>query len=160
MSALAHLTPQQQRRVQRVRQLARLLDEAITIPGIGKKIGLDPILGLIPGGGDTLAMVLSAYIVVEAALMGLPKLTLVKMVSNIFVDALLGTVPVVGDVFDVVAKANTRNLKLFDAHVAQPDFRVKVDWGFVALIVLVLLLIVATFAAIATLIFSLLRSLW
>lgn len=157
MSVVANLQPHQQKRVQRVRQLAKLLDEAITIPGTKKKIGLDPIIGLVPGGGDTLSMVLSSYIIIEASLLGLPKATLLKMVSNILIDAIVGTVPVVGDLFDVVSKANTRNLKLLDAHVDNPNFKAKLDKWFVLLIVLMLFLIVATFAAIVTIIFSLLK---
>jgi Domain of unknown function (DUF4112) len=157
MSVVAHLQPHQQKRVQRVRQLAKLLDEAITIPGTKQKIGLDPIIGLVPGGGDTLSMVLSSYIIIEASLLGLPKATLLKMVSNILIDAIVGTVPVVGDLFDVVSKANTRNLKLLDAHVDNPNFKAKLDKWFVLLIALMLFLIVATFAAIITLIFSLVK---
>lgn len=157
MSVVAHLQPHQQKRVQRVRQLAKLLDEAITIPGTKQKIGLDPIIGLVPGGGDTLSMVLSSYIIIEASLLGLPKATLLKMVSNILIDAIVGTVPVVGDLFDVVSKANTRNLKLLDAHVDNPNFKAKLDKWFVLLIALMLFLIVVTFAAIVTIIFSLLK---
>jgi Domain of unknown function (DUF4112) len=160
MSAIAHLHPAQQQRVQRVRWLSKLLDEAITIPGTRKKIGLDPIIGLIPGGGDTVSMGLSAYIIVEAALLGLPKTTLLKMVSNVVIDAVVGTVPVAGDLFDVVSKANTRNLKLLDGHITNPEFQAKLDKWFVVLIVAILLLIIGTFAAIATLLFSLMRSLW
>jgi hypothetical protein len=160
MSAVAHLQPDQQKRVQRVRRLAKLLDEAITIPGTKQKIGLDPIIGLFPGGGDTLGLVLSAYIIFEAALLGLPKATLLKMVSNILIDAILGTVPVVGDLFDVVSKANTRNLKLLDAHMVDPHFKAKLDKWFVLIIALMLFLIVVTFAAIVTLVFSLLQRLW
>jgi Domain of unknown function (DUF4112) len=160
MSAIAHLQPAQQQRVQRVRKLANLLDEAITIPGTSKKLGLDPIIGLIPGGGDTISMGLSAYIIVEAALLGLPKTTLLKMVSNILIDAVVGTVPLVGDLFDVVSKANTRNMKLLDGHITNPEFQAKLDKKFVVLIVVLLLLIICTFAAIAALLFSLIRSLW
>jgi hypothetical protein len=160
MSVVAHLQPDQIKRVQRLRQLARLLDEAITIPGTSKKIGLDPIIGMIPGGGDTVGMILSAYIVVEAALLGLPKATLLKMVSNILIDATVGTVPLVGDLFDVVSKANTRNIKLLDAHVENPDFTAKLDKWFVLLIALMLFLIIATFAAIVTVVISLVKGLW
>jgi Domain of unknown function (DUF4112) len=160
MSVVAHLQPDQIKRVQRLRQLARLLDEAITIPGTSKKIGLDPIIGLIPGGGDTVGMILSAYIVIEAALLGLPKATLLKMVSNILIDAIVGTVPVIGDLFDVISKANIRNIKLLDAHVENPHFTAKLDKWFVLLIALLLFLTIATFAAIVTVIISLVKGLW
>jgi Domain of unknown function (DUF4112) len=160
MSAVAHLQPNQVKRVQRLRQIARLMDEAVTIPGTSKKIGLDPIIGLIPGGGDTVSMVLSAYIVVEAALLGLPQATLLKMVSNVLIDAIVGTVPVVGDLFDVVSKANSRNIKLLDSHVENPNFQAKLDKWFVLLIALMLFLMIVTFATIITLVISLLKGLW
>ncbi len=147
MTTLAHLHPNQQKRLQRIRQLSHVLDEAIQIPGTSKRIGLDPVIGLFPGGGDTVSMLLSAYIVVESALLGLPKSTLMRMVLNIAIDALTGTVPFLGDLFDAVSKANTRNLKLVDAHVNQPQFQAKVDLLFIGGLVIVLALMIASFAA-------------
>jgi hypothetical protein len=155
MSAIANLNPAQLQRIQRVRQLAKLLDEAILIPGINKRIGLDPIIGLIPGGGDTITMIMSGYIVLESARLGLPRATLVQMVGNIVIDALTGTIPVVGDLFDVVSKANMRNLKLLDAHVAEPDFRAKPDKLLIILTVVILAIIIATFGLVITLAWSL-----
>jgi Domain of unknown function (DUF4112) len=156
---LANLHPAQQNRLQRIRQLSRLLDEAIQIPGTKRRIGLDPIIGLFPGGGDTVSMLLSAYIVVEAALLGLPKATLLRMVLNIAIDGLTGTIPLLGDLFDAVSKANTRNLKLVDAHVNQPHFQAKADLWFILLLVAGLALMVISFAAIIAGIFSFVRSL-
>jgi hypothetical protein len=160
MSEIIALKPAQQKRVQRVRQLAKLLDEAILIPGTNKRIGLDPIIGLIPGGGDTLTMLMSAYIVVEAALLGLPATTLLQMVGNIVIDALAGTVPVVGDLFDVVSKANMRNLKLLDAHLAEPEFRAKSDKLLVIFIVVLLAIVIVSFGLVAALLFSLVLKLF
>jgi Domain of unknown function (DUF4112) len=160
MSAIVNLTIAQQKRIQRVRQLAILLDEAILIPGINKRIGLDPIIGLIPGGGDTITMLMSGYIIVEAAMLGLPKATLLQMVSNIVIDAVVGTVPIVGDLFDVVSKANMRNLKLLDVHLAEPNFRAKSDKLLVISIVAILAIIIVSFGLVVALIFSLLKSLW
>ncbi len=157
---LANLKPAQQNRLQRIRQFSRLLDEAILIPGTNKRIGLDPIIGLFPGGGDTVSMLFSAYLVVEAALLGLPKATLLRMVLNIAIDGLAGTVPILGDLFDVVSKANTRNLKLVDAHVAQPQFQAKADLFFVVFLVIVLALMVASFAAMMALLFTMIKSLF
>jgi hypothetical protein len=160
MSEIIALKPAQQKRVQRVRQLAKLLDEAILIPGTNKRIGLDPIIGLIPGGGDTVTMLMSAYIVVEAALLGLPAITLLQMVGNIVIDALAGTVPVVGDLFDVVSKANMRNLKLLDAHLAEPEFRAKSDKLLVIFIVVLLAIVIVSFGLVAALLFSLVLKLF
>jgi Domain of unknown function (DUF4112) len=155
MPEIIALQPAQQKRVQRVRQLARLLDEAILIPGTNKRIGLDPLIGLIPGGGDTVTMLMSAYIVVEAALFGLPATTLLQMVANIVIDAFVGTVPVLGDLFDVVSKANMRNLKLLDAHLAEPEFRAKSDKLLVIFIVALLAIVIVSFGLVTALLFSL-----
>jgi Domain of unknown function (DUF4112) len=105
-------------------------------------------------------MLMSGYIVVEAALLGLPKATLLQMVGNIVIDAAAGTVPVVGDLFDVVSKANTRNIKLLDIHLAEPNFRAKSDKLFVIFIVAILAIVIISFGLVVALIFSLLKSLW
>jgi hypothetical protein len=160
MPEIISLKPAQQKRVQRVRQLAKLLDEAILIPGINRRIGLDPIIGLIPGGGDTVTMLMSAYIVVEAALLGLPATTLLQMVGNIVIDAFVGTVPVLGDLFDVVSKANIRNIKLLDAHLAEPEFRAKTDKILVIFIVALLTIVIISFGLVAALLFSLVLKLF
>jgi Domain of unknown function (DUF4112) len=106
--------------LERVRFLGHLLDNAIPIPGTNRRIGLDPLLGLLPGGGDVVGMVLSAYIVVESARMGVPRELLVKMVSNILLDSVVGAIPLLGDLFDVAWKANSRNLVLLESHVGGP----------------------------------------
>lgn len=160
MPEIISLKPAQQKRVQRVRQLAKLLDEAILIPGINRRIGLDPIIGLIPGGGDTVTMLMSAYIVVEAALLGLPATTLLQMVGNIVIDAFVGTVPILGDLFDVVSKANIRNIKLLDAHLAEPEFRAKTDKILVIFIVALLTIVIISFGLVAALLFSLVLKLF
>jgi hypothetical protein len=159
MSSSLQLTPDRLKRVQRVRQLAKLLDESITIPGLNKKIGLDPIIGMIPGGGDTLTMLFSAYIVVESARLGIPRATLGQMVLNILIDAVAGTVPVVGDLFDVVTKANMRNIKLMDVHLADPDFQVKPNKLLIIGLIAILAIIIGSFGAMMVLIYSLLKSL-
>jgi hypothetical protein len=105
--------------MRRVRVLAQLLDNSITIPGTGRKIGLDPIVGLIPGIGDLIGAVLSAYIILEAARADVSGFTLVRMVANVGFDTLLGAIPVVGDVFDAVWKSNTKNVAILERHVAK-----------------------------------------
>ncbi|GAB4379810.1 MAG: hypothetical protein Kow00121_34740 [Elainellaceae cyanobacterium] len=101
-------------RLNRLRRLSFYLDNAIEIPGIRYRIGLDPILGLIPGGGDAAGLILSSAIVLEAAQMGAGKSTLVQMVWNILLETVLGTIPIVGDVFDATWKANARNIRLLE----------------------------------------------
>ena len=106
-------------RTRRVRVIARLLDDSISIPGTGWKIGLDPIVGLIPGIGDLIGAVLSAYIVLEAARADVPGFTLVRMLANLGFDTLVGAVPAVGDLFDAAWKSNTRNVALLERHLSK-----------------------------------------
>ena len=104
-------------RVNRLRRISRVLDNAIAIPGTKIRFGLDPILGLLPGGGDTITGGLSAYIVIEAARMGIPREILGKMVLNILLDSVAGTIPVLGDLFDVGWKSNVKNIELLEQHL-------------------------------------------
>ncbi|MCG8364122.1 MAG: DUF4112 domain-containing protein [Pseudanabaenales cyanobacterium] len=127
--------------LQRLRALSHLLDNAIPIPGLGR-IGLDPILGLLPGGGDLFAGLLSAYIVIEGARLGAPAASLTRMVFNILLEVLLGTAPVVGDLFDAAWKANAKNVALLEAHMQNPQPSRQADKRFV------ILLIAGLFAAI------------
>jgi Domain of unknown function (DUF4112) len=121
--------------LKRMRQLSQLLDGAIVIPGTKQRIGIDPILGLIPGGGDTVSAALSGYIIVEAARMGLPRKALMQMVLNLVIDTVGGSVPVVGDIFDVVSKANFRNMQIVESHVKTPLVRTKPDRLFIGLLI-------------------------
>lgn len=121
--------------LKRMRQLSQLLDGAIVIPGTKQRIGIDPILGLIPGGGDTVSAALSGYIIVEAARMGLPRKALMQMVMNLVIDTVAGSVPVVGDIFDVVSKANFRNMQIVESHVSAPLVRTKPDRLFIGLLI-------------------------
>jgi hypothetical protein len=104
--------------MERVRAIADLLDEAIEIPGINYKIGLDPILGILPVGGDAVSAAISLYIVAEGARMGASRDTVLKMLFNIGVDAVIGSVPVLGTIIDAVWKANERNVALLEAEFA------------------------------------------
>ena len=102
------------RTIRRLSRLAFVLDTAIEIPGTKIRLGLDPILGLVPVAGDVLSALLSLYIIIEAARLGATKKILAMMVLNVAIDFAVGSVPVVGDVADVVMKANVRNLKLIN----------------------------------------------
>jgi hypothetical protein len=105
------------RRIKRIRNLAYLLDNSIRIPGTKYRIGLDPIIGLIPGVGDTIGAILSVYIVSESARLGVPKRTLLHMIYNIGVEALVGAIPIAGDIFDAAWKANAKNAALLDEYL-------------------------------------------
>ncbi|NEU58082.1 DUF4112 domain-containing protein [Halorussus sp. MSC15.2] len=100
--------------MERVRTVARLLDEAIELPVVNYKIGLDPILGILPVGGDAVSAAISLYIVAEGAQMGASRDTLLKMLFNVGVDAVIGSVPVLGTIVDAVWKANERNVALLE----------------------------------------------
>lgn len=95
-----------------IERLAWLMDGSIELPG-GYRIGLDPIIGLVPGIGDIIGTAVSAAIVFHANRAGIPKATVLRMVANVGVDAIVGAVPFVGDLFDFVFKANAKNLALY-----------------------------------------------
>lgn len=107
--------------VRRMRLVATLLDESLRIPGTNYRIGIDPILGVLPGAGDLVGAGLSLYIVAEAARLGVSPPTLLKMLANVSVDVAGGAVPVVGGVFDAVWKANKRNVELFVRDVSSRE---------------------------------------
>ena len=97
---------------------AWLLDDAIRVPILNRRIGLDPLLGLFPGAGDTVAALMAATTLVSALKNGVPGITIARMGINIGVDYLIGLVPLLGDLFDFGFKANRRNLELLRRHAA------------------------------------------
>lgn len=101
--------------VRRVERLARVMDAAIAIPGLGRRIGWDALIGLIPAAGDTLTAVIALYPVAEALRLGAPRGVIARMLANVGVDWLVGSVPLAGDLFDVAFRANVRNAKLLRA---------------------------------------------
>lgn len=102
----------------RIRKFSRLMDTAIGIPGTKFRIGLDPIIGLVPGAGDIVDTAFSAYLIYLATRFNLPQKTLGKMIYNIGLEAVIGSVPLVGDIFDAFYKSNMRNLALLEEHLA------------------------------------------
>ena len=112
---------QQLNKLRRIRKIAKLLDTAIGIPGTKLRIGLDPILGLLPGGGDLIGGLISAYMIYLAASFGLEKPKITQMVKNIALETFVGFIPVVGDIFDFYFKANIRNLDILEQHLAGID---------------------------------------
>ena len=97
------------------------MDGAVGVPGTRFRIGLDPLLGLIPGVGDLAGAALSGYIVTIAARLGAPPSVLARMLGNVAVDMLIGAIPGVGDLFDFGWKANTRNLALIERYRDAPE---------------------------------------
>lgn len=143
--------------VARARALARLLDDAIRIPGTRIGIGLDALVGLIPGFGDMAGGLMSAYVVATAARAGVPKAVLGRMLVNLAADALVGTVPVVGDLFDVGYKANTRNVRLLEEALAMPEQARRSSGLVVGGVVLAALAIAAVGVTVSILV---IRALW
>lgn len=144
--------------LQRLRRLSYLLDNAIPIPGTGYRVGLDPLIGLLPGAGDTVAGALSAYIVVEAARLGLPRAALIRMTSNILLETVLGSVPFLGDLFDATWKANAKNMALLEDHLRLPRTSRRADRFFIFLLVAILMAVIIGFATFSILIVRLLLS--
>ncbi|MDP9278228.1 MAG: DUF4112 domain-containing protein [Gemmatimonadota bacterium] len=105
-------------RARNIRALARFLDNSISIPGTDWRFGFDAVVGLVPVVGDLIGGSLSAYILLEAARAEVPILTLARMLANVGIDTLVGSVPALGDVFDAVWKANMKNVALLERHFA------------------------------------------
>jgi Domain of unknown function (DUF4112) len=119
----------------RIRKFTYLMDSAFRIPGIGFRFGWDPIIGLIPGAGDLISTMFSAYILYLATRFRLPPKIVAKMVFNIGLEAVIGAIPLLGDIFDAFYKSNVRNLALLEKHllVEEPEVMkvpMEVDYDF------------------------------
>jgi hypothetical protein len=123
----------------RIALVSRVLDDLVEVPGTGRRIGLDPVLGLVPVVGDAASAIASIWIIVEAARFRLPRIVLARMIVNATVDLLLGAIPLLGDLFDFVSKANARNLELFRRHASEPGASTADQRAFFAGVGLVLL---------------------
>jgi hypothetical protein len=133
------------RRLQRV---AWLLDNSIPLPGTRFRIGIDAMLGLLPGLGDVLGVLLSTYIVREAARLGAPRSVLTHMAWNVAIEGIIGMVPFFGDVFDAVWKANQRNYALLERHLADPRRAARSSRWFVGLLTIGIVVFVILLAVI------------
>jgi hypothetical protein len=107
--------------VRQLRDLSHLLDEAVRVPGTRFRVGVDPIVGLLPVVGDAAGAALSAYVLGVALRSGVPRATLARIALVLWVDAAVGSVPVVGDLFDAYWKATSRSVRLLDARLADPS---------------------------------------
>lgn len=143
-------------RLQRLRWFSNLLDQCITLPG-GMRIGIDPIIGLVPAVGDLIATALSLYLVYEAARLGLPKRILLRMLGNVALESLMGTFPILGDLFDAVWKANMRNMRLVDLHYS-PSRPERPKRTIAAWVFGTLFLFAAMYVALATLVVRMILS--
>jgi hypothetical protein len=105
----------------RIRKYTYLMDSAFRVPIIGFRFGFDPIMGLIPGAGDLVSTAFSAYLIYLAARFGLPGNVFRRMIFNVALEGVVGTVPIVGDLFDAFYKSNIRNLALLEQHLGIED---------------------------------------
>jgi Domain of unknown function (DUF4112) len=104
----------------RLRALTRLMDQAFGVPGTKWRFGLDALFGLVPGLGDIAGGLIAVYALRVARQLGAPGVIQLHMLTNIAIDASVGTIPVLGDLFDFVFKAQTRNLALLDTWLKTP----------------------------------------
>src|SRR5262245_31731296 len=103
--------------VARLEALARLMDGAFVLPGTNIRLGLDAIIGLVPVAGDVIAGVISSYLIWEARRLGAPRWLIARMMANTLLDTTVGAIPVVGDAFDVMFRANMKNMRLLRRHL-------------------------------------------
>jgi len=126
------------------RWVALVMDELIAFPTTRFRFGLDPIIGLVPGIGDTASAVISALVLIQAARRGLPKILLARMSLNILINEIVGIIPGFGDAFSFWFKSNKRNYELLLAHSSAPRQARRSDWLFVIAVLAILFVIVAT----------------
>ncbi len=110
-------TPEAAARLARIKRLAWLVDAAFVLPGTRFRFGLNSVVGLVPGVGDTVLGLISLYIVREAAALGVPRHLVMRMIGNVAVEVVGGSIPVLGDMFDVALKANLRNIRILEDHL-------------------------------------------
>lgn len=150
------LTAAQMRRLAALGRAARLLDSAFRVPGTSRRIGIDPLLGLVAGYGDLVAPLFTIVLLWQARELGLPRVVQLRMLANAGLDALVGTVPLAGDLFDFAWKANQRNVALLERHARdrRPSLRdrlfLAVLIGLLLVLAAVPLLILATLLALFT----------
>lgn len=131
------------------RWLALIMDEFLRLPGTKFRFGLDPLLGLIPGVGDTASAFVSAFALLQAARSGLPKIVLARMSLNILINELVGIIPGIGDAFSFWFKSNARNYRILQEHATGTRKTRRSDWIFVIAVLVLLFLIVAAGIAVS-----------
>lgn len=117
MDLLKKAAPSRGEAVRRMEMVAKLLDNAFAIPGTNQRVGIDAIIGLIPGFGDVATTILSSYVIWEARHLGVSRFATWRMLSNLAIHASVGAIPVVGDVFDAFFRVNQRNMRIVRAHL-------------------------------------------
>jgi hypothetical protein len=140
---LRPVTPAQEQRLAGLRKISELLDSAFQVPGTNYRVGLDPIVGLIPGIGDLVTPLFTIGILLHAWQLGIPKVVQVRMLINVAIDSLVGAVPLVGDLFDFAWKANNLNMTLLETHTYEERGGSTSDWLFVCVMIVLVLALAA-----------------
>ena len=122
--------------------LALIMDEFLRVPGTQFRFGLDPLIGLVPGIGDTGSALVSAFALIQAVRLGVPKILLARMSINILINEIIGIVPIVGDAFSFWFKSNARNYQIIKEHLGAPRVSRRSDWIFVIAVLLLLFVVV------------------
>ena len=123
----------------RLRTIARVLDDVARVPGTNIRFGLDALLGLLPGAGDAVTGAVATYAIVVAAKVGAPPAVIARMALNVLLDVAAGTIPVLGDIFDIGWKANRKNVQLLERYQAEPQKVRKSSWLVVGLAVFLII---------------------
>ena len=105
-------SPSQGEAIRRMEMMAKLLDNAFVIPGTNKRVGIDAIIGLVPGLGDIATTILSSYVIWEARNLGVSRIAIGRMLTNLAIHASVGAIPILGDVFDAFFRVNQRNMRI------------------------------------------------
>ncbi len=137
------MTPREAAALRSARVVARLLDDAIEIPGTSWRIGVDPLVGLVPGIGDAVGAILSLWILLVGVRLGAPGSVVARMALNVAIDTVGGSIPIAGDVFDAAWKANVMNVRLLEAWLARPAETHRASGALVAGVLLAIALVVA-----------------
>jgi hypothetical protein len=140
---LRPLTQGQQARLLALRHVAELLDSAFVVPGTTYRIGLDPIIGLIPWIGDLVSPLFTIALLWQARDVRVPKVVLLRMIFNAAIDAIVGTIPIAGDLFDFGWKANQWNLALLERHAYEERRASAGDWIFVLAMIAIVVVLAA-----------------
>jgi hypothetical protein len=140
---LRPLTAAQVQRLKTLKYIARLLDSAFVVPGTNARIGLDPLLGLVPGLGDLASPLFAMVLLWQSRDLGIPRVVQLRMIFNVAIDALVGLLPIAGDIFDFAWKANDRNLALLERYAYEQRRPSAGDWLFVIGLIGLLVVIAA-----------------
>lgn len=140
---LRPLSDRQLQRLKALKHISRLLDSAFVLPGTQIRIGLDPLLGLVPGIGDLASPLFAMALLWQSRDLGIPRVVQLRMIFNVAIDALVGLLPIAGDLFDFAWKANDRNFALLERHAYEQRRPSAGDWLFVIGLMALLVVIAA-----------------